>query len=197
MFRGILAGTMAIAAALPLSIVTASEAAAADDVDRLKLSGRGSCVQARGWGSAGAFSIARADDYVRWNGRRHLHIYWSKAKAELRSCDSRGALVKGGKVKIGHSWTVEGTHVGSCDLGWGLKCTLSDYAEKSSFSVPWRSNTAGWTSYNFGEDDVYARSTDTGKLDAYTHRVSVRFVSPSGSAETRSAVSVRLRRGHN
>lgn len=192
MFKRILV-RIAILTALPF-LLTASPAAAADDYDEQRKVESGSCVQARGWGSAGSFSRAIANDSVVWRGSKHLHIYHSWGAAELRTCD-RGYLEDGGTVGLRHTWTVEGTRLGSCDIGWGGSCNVSDYAETSTRATPWRSNTDGSTSYNFGADDVYAASTDTGYLSAYTHKVYVRFISPSGNAETNTNATVRMRRG--
>lgn len=193
MFKPILALIAALAAALPLLFVTTSEAAA-DDRDVKRVVTTGKCVHASGWSNSGSFSYAVASDSVVWKSRRHLHVDYSRGKAMLLTC-SRARASDGGKIGIRHTWVVEGTRVGSCEIGWGGSCTVSDYAEKSTRASGWRPNRTGQTSFDMGQDDIYARSTDSGRLDAYTHKVFVRFISPSGNAETSTTATIRFRRG--
>lgn len=190
MFKPISAG---IAALTGLAFILPAGSAAADDYDEKRVVEPGACVQASGWGVAGSRSFAIANDSVVWRSNRHLHVYYSWGKAELRTCD-RGYLEDGGKIGLRHTWKVIGSNVGSCDFGWGGSCTVSDTKETSTIGMPWRSNTSGSTSYNMGVADIYAAS-NAGWLEDYYHSVYVRFISPSGNAETSTTATVHVING--
>lgn len=194
MFKPLSAGIAALAA-LAAMLPTGS-AVAADDYDEKRVVSRGfDCVQARGWGAAGSFAKAISKDSVVWEGRRNLHIYNSWGKAELRTCD-RGYLEDGGKVGLRHTWTVAGSRVGSCVVGFGkVECTLSDTKSVTTQGMGWRTNVDGDETFNRASADVWAESTDTGYLTKYYHTVFVRFISPSGNAETNASATVELTRG--
>lgn len=194
MFKPISAGTAALAAAVPLLFVVAP-GAAADDVDRKRVVTTGACVHAAGWTNSGSFSYAVASDSVVWKGRRHLHIDYSRGKAMLLTC-ARAALSDGGKAGIRHTWIVEGSYLDRCEVGWGTaNCSVTNSRETATRASGWRPNTTGQTSFNMGQDDIYARGVENGRLDAYTHKVFVRFISPSGNAETSTTATIRFRRG--
>lgn len=195
MFKPISAGIAALAAAVAAVIPAGS--ASADDYDEKRMAEPGACVQASGWGVPGSYARAVANDRVVWRSNRHLHIYYSYGKAELRTCD-RGELEDGGKFGLRHTWDITGTNVGSCNLRlWDPECTASDtreHATKVFTGSGWRTNVDGDEFLNEGALDVYALS-DAGWLSDYYHAVKVRAISPSGNAESSTTVTIHFQNG--
>jgi hypothetical protein len=159
---------------LPANATDGKASRAGQDI-KLWDSGLGGC-QAPGytWGTNGAYASVHIDDWVKWNSKTSFSVVHSYADAENLGCVN-GYRYSGGTRRLISSWTVNGQGIGSCSIGIGGNCTISDTRAQDGYDTGTLSNTTGAISTRAGGGNVYATGTAAGAINNYTHSASARF----------------------